>query len=163
MFEKLKGLAKQAKDSVTSTAVLVGDLNGDGKVDEEDARIAANWAKQTAVTVGDEAARLGREAARSDMAKDAAAGAAVGAVVAIPVPIIGPMAGAAIGAGIGVYKNLTKKGQTMSLGQTVRQDPVIVVDLHAELIKIEDLRQKGILTDDEFKDEKRKLLGGRTS
>ena len=49
----------------------------------------------------------------------------------------------------------------MSIGQTVRQDPVIVVDLHAELIKIEDLRQKGILTDDEFKDEKRKLLGGR--
>jgi hypothetical protein len=45
MFDKLKSLARKAKDAVSSTAVLVGDLNGDGKVDGEDARIAAEWAK----------------------------------------------------------------------------------------------------------------------
>ena len=161
MLDRLKDLAQKAKNAVTSAAVLVGDLNGDGKVDEEDARVAAGWAKRTAVSVGDEAARLGREVARSDMAKDAAAGAAVGAVVAIPVPIIGPRAGAAIGASIGVYKNLTKKGQPASLGHTNQKEPELIIDLHAALIKIEDLRQKGILTDDEFKDEKLKLLGGR--
>ena len=161
MFNKFKELAQKAKNAVTSTVVLVGDLNGDGKVDEEDARIAAEWAKRTAVSVGDEAARLGREVARSDMAKDAAAGAAVGAVVAIPVPLIGPLAGAAIGAGIGVYKNLTKKGQPASLGYATQGNPGLVIDLHAELIKIEDLRQKGILTEEEFKIEKRKLLDGR--
>ena len=161
MFNKFKELADKARDAVASAAVAVGDLNGDGKVDEEDARIAAGWAKRTAASVGDEAVRLGKEVARSDMAKDAAAGAAVGAVVAIPVPIIGPLAGAAIGAGIGVYKNLAKKVQPASLGHTSQRLPELVIDIHSELIKIEDLRQKGILTDDEFKIEKRKLLGGR--
>ena len=32
-------------------------------------------------------------------------------------------------------------------------------DVYAELIKLDDLRNRGILTDDEFEAEKRKLLG----
>lgn len=109
MWDKIKKFGDKAKEVASSTAVIVGDLNGDGKVDEEDARIAAEWAKKTATSVGNEASRITKEALSSDMAKDAAAGAAVGAAIAVPVPVIGPMAGAAIGAGVGVYKNLTKK------------------------------------------------------
>lgn len=154
MFDKLKKLGEKAKEVTSSAAVLVGDLNGDGKVDEADARIAAEWAKKTASSIGDEVGRLGKEAARSEMAKDAAAGAAVGAVVAIPVPVIGPLAGAAIGAGVGVYKNMTKKPSSAgALGSSE-----ISPDVHAELLKLDDLRQKGILTEVEFDTQKKRLL-----
>ena len=157
MLDKLKRFAGKAKDAVTSTAVLVGDLNGDGKVDEEDARIAADWAKKTASAIGDEAGRLGKEAMRSDMAKDAATGAAIGAVVAIPVPIIGPMAGAAIGAGLGVYKNLTKP-QASAIGADTAAVPK---DVHAELLKLDDLRKKEIITASEFDTQKKRILDDR--
>ncbi|MBU3945567.1 MAG: hypothetical protein KJ900_08665 [Proteobacteria bacterium] len=58
MFDKLKSLARKAKDTVSSTAVLIGDLNGDGKVDEEDARIAAEWTKKTSNSLCDEVGKL---------------------------------------------------------------------------------------------------------
>jgi len=159
MWDKLKNLGEKAKDAISSTAVLVGDLNGDGKVDEEDARIAAEWAKKTATSVGNEASRITKEALRSDMAKDAAAGAAVGAVVAVPVPVIGPIAGAAFGASVGVYKNLTKKGNPAppAIGESKTQ-----IDIHAELLKLDDLRQKGIISDAEFEFQKKKVLDART-
>lgn len=89
-------------------ATQIGDLNGDGKIDEEDFKIAATKAKQIASGAADETAKLGKEVLRSDFVKDVVAGAAVGAVVAIPVPIVGPAAGAIVGAGLGVYKNITK-------------------------------------------------------
>lgn len=158
MLDKLKSLAGKAKDAISSTVVLVGDLNGDGKVDEEDARIAAEWAKKTAISIGDEASRLGKEAMRSDLAKDAATGAAIGAVVAIPVPLIGSMAGAAIGAGLGVYKNFTKTSQPTPTAF----DQVVTKDVHAELLKLDDLRQKNIITEVEFETQKKKLLDAST-
>jgi hypothetical protein len=100
--------ANAAGSMVGTVATQIGDLNGDGKIDEEDLKIATARAKEFATAAADETVRLGKEALKSDMVKDAAAGAAVGAAVAIPVPIIGPAAGAVVGAGLGVYKNLTK-------------------------------------------------------
>jgi hypothetical protein len=152
MLDELKKAAEKAKDAVTSTAIRLGDLNGDGKVDEEDAKIAAEWAKNKAVAVGDEATRLGKEALKSDMVKDAAAGAVVGAAVAIPVPVIGPVTGAAIGAGLGICKNFTKKESAS------QRMPQVSYDLSSELLKLEELREKGILTDEEFKTRKQKIL-----
>ena len=75
MNEKLKNLAGRFKASISKATVLVGDLNGDGKVDHEDAKIAAERAKKSASAVGDEAVKIGKEALRSEMVKDAAAGA----------------------------------------------------------------------------------------
>ncbi|MBV5330016.1 MAG: SHOCT domain-containing protein [Chlorobium sp.] len=155
MFDKLKGLAEKAIDTMSSTVVLIGDLNGDGKVDEEDARIAAEWTKKTANSIGDEISRLGKEAIHSDLAKDAASGAVIGAVVSLPVPIIGPMAGAAIGAGLGVYKNFTKTNQPAPVIIDHVQFPK---DVHAELIKLDDLRQKNIISEVEFETQKKKIL-----
>ncbi|MFZ2909280.1 MAG: SHOCT domain-containing protein [Candidatus Desulfobacillus denitrificans] len=159
MLDKLKKLGKKAKGAISSATVLVGDLNGDGKVDAEDARVAAEWAKKQATCIGDEASKLGKAAIRSDLAKDAAAGAAVGAVVAVPLPVIGPLAGAAIGAGVGVYKNLNQKGQPAA--STTRESSQ-TNDAHAELLKLDDLRQKGIISDAEFETEKKKILDART-
>lgn len=94
---------------VNTVALEVGDLNGDGKIDAEDFKIAAAKAKELGAATVDEAVRIGKEALKSDMAKDAAAGAAVGAAIAVPIPIVGPATGAVVGAGLGVYKNITKK------------------------------------------------------
>lgn len=155
MNEKLRNLAGKVKETISTTAVLVGDLSGDGKIDHEDAKIAAEWAKKRACAVGDEAVKIGKEAMHSEMVKDAAAGAAVGAAIAIPVPVIGPFAGAAIGAGLGVYKNILKKE---SNSQQAKEQPVVPKDVHSELIKFDELRQKGIITDAEFEIQKNKLL-----
>ena len=70
MLEKLKQVGNAAKDAVTKTAIHLGDLNRDGKVDAEDAHIASEWAKKQAVSLGEEAARIGKEVARSDLGKD---------------------------------------------------------------------------------------------
>lgn len=145
MNEKLKNLAGKFKAAVSNAT------------NHEDAKIAAEWAKRCASTVGDEAAKLGKEAMRSDMAKEAAAGAAVGAVIAIPVPVIGPIAGAAIGASLGVYKNIMRKESGSYQSRTVDKEPK---DICAELIKLDELRQKGIITDAEFENQKSKLLKG---
>lgn len=107
--EAIKKASTVVSGAANTVAMEVGDLNGDGKIDAEDFKIAAAKAKVIAAATADEAAKLGKEALQSDMAKDAAAGAAVGAAVAIPIPIIGPAAGAVVGAGLGVYKNFTKK------------------------------------------------------
>jgi len=102
--------ASQAVGRVAgTTALLVGDLNGDGKVDIEDAKIALEKAKQVGSSVADESAKLGKEVMQSELVKDVAPYAAVGAAIAVPIPIIGPAIGAALGAGLGLYKNATKK------------------------------------------------------
>lgn len=157
MLNKLKNLAGKTKEIVSSTAVMVGDLNGDGKIDKEDARIAAKWAKNTASSAGNEAAKIGKEAVRSDLVKDASAGAAIGAVVAVPVPLVGPVAGAVIGAGLGVYKNLIRKDtKTIHSNETKNNS----IDMHDQLIKLADLKEKGILSESEFACQKSKILKG---
>ena len=153
--KKWKDVAEKVKDTVSSIAHSVGDLNGDGKIDGEDVKIAAEWAKKSAVSAGTEARRIGKEALDSDMVKDAAAGAAVGAAIAIPVPVIGPLAGAAIGAGLGVYKNIVKKDAVAQKSKEISEGKV---DVQAELLKFHDLKQKGIITDEEFEVQKNKLL-----
>lgn len=150
MFDKLKEMAAKAKNAASTAAILVGDLNGDGKVDEEDLKIAAEWAKKKANTIGNEASRLSKEALRSEMVKDAAAGAAIGAAIAVPVPVIGPLAGATIGAGLGVYKNIISKDSSKNRGNDTNAK-----DMHAELLKLDELRQKNIITQDEFEAQKK--------
>ena len=100
--------ATAAKNMGGMVATQIGDLNGDGKIDAEDFKIAAAKAKQMASTAADEAVKLGKDVMQSGLVKDVAAAAAVGAVIAIPIPIIGPVVGATVGAGLGVYKNITK-------------------------------------------------------
>ena len=109
MKDKIKNLAESAKKLASSAVVLVGDLNGDGKVDEQDARIAAKFVKKTGSAIGDEVGKLVQTAARSEMVKDAAAGAAIGALIAVPIPLVGPAFGGAVGAGIGLYNNMKKR------------------------------------------------------
>ncbi|WP_288758966.1 hypothetical protein [uncultured Brevundimonas sp.] len=88
----------------------VGDLNGDGKVDEDDWKIARHAAGKAAAGIAREAGELGKAVARHEITKDAAAGAAVGALIALPIPFVGPAAGAAAGAAIGLTRGVLDSG-----------------------------------------------------
>ena len=107
--EKVAGAARSASSFVKNAAVFAGDLNRDGKVDQEDAKIAAGKAKKFASATAVGAGKLGKEVLKHDMGKDAAAGAAIGAVAGVPIPIVGPVAGAAVGAVAGMIKNVRSR------------------------------------------------------
>lgn len=110
-LEAGKNVGQVAGKVAVTTAELVGDLNGDGKVDIEDANIAVAKAKEVAASVADGAVVLGKVAMQSEITKEALAGAAVGAVIGGPL-IGGPVtaaAGATLGAVLGAHKGFTKK------------------------------------------------------
>lgn len=102
-LEAGKNAGQAVGKAIGTSAVLIGDLNGDGKVDIEDARIAVEKAKQAAASVAGESAKLGKEVMQSELVKDVAPYAAIGAAIAVPVPIVGPAIGAAAGAVLGLY------------------------------------------------------------
>lgn len=103
--------ADVAGETLSAVGVLVGDLNGDGKVDFEDAKIAATKVKHVAADAASEIGQLGKAALQSNLVKDAAAGAVVGGVLAsmIPIPIVSTITGATAGAALGAYKSIGKK------------------------------------------------------
>lgn len=154
MKEKFGKFVQAAKSAASKAAITVGDLNGDGKVDEEDAKIAAEWSKKQAITVGGAVVDAGKTVASSGIAKDVASGAAVGAVIAIPVPVIGPAFGAVVGGGMAAYKNLTSK-TPMSYAP-----PAEKTDKFDELLKLQTLREKGTVTEEEFLSEKHRIIEG---
>lgn len=149
MSDKFRKNLEKLKDNASNLGMKIGDLNGDGKVDSEDIRIASEWSKDKTKKI----TKIGKNALNSDFNKDVATCAAIGAAIAIPIPLIGPSMGAAIGAGVGVYKNLTKKSEPLDRKEMDRN-----IDKHAELLKIKDLRDKEIISDEEFEVEKKKIL-----
>ena len=100
-----------AGNTLSALGVLIGDLNGDGKVDFEDAKIAATKVREVAGAAAGEIGKLGKSALQSKLVQDAAAGAVVGGVLAsmIPIPIISTVTGATAGAALGAYKSIGKK------------------------------------------------------
>lgn len=100
-----------AGNALGALRVMVGGLNGDGKVGFEDAKIAAAKARDVAASAAAELGQLGKSTLQSKLVQDEAAGAVVGGVLAsmIPIPIISTMTGATVGAALGVYKSIGKK------------------------------------------------------
>jgi negative regulator of sigma E activity len=151
-FGKLKTFFSEKSDQATRS---VNEF-----IESEDTKAAVAWTKATVSHAADEAAELGKRAAKSEMGKDAATGAAIGAVVAVPIPIIGPIFGAIVGAGAGVVMNLKSGGskQSESTGRASTSS-VPPESVHKRLTDLDDLRQRGILSQDEFDVEKNKILG----
>lgn len=151
-FSELVLSAKNAAENASK--------NISSAIEHEDGQAAIAWVKNAALKTANEASKLGKVAAQSDMAKDAAAGAAVGAVIAIPVPIIGPIGGAVVGASLGIYKNITKSKTTTneSASSLTNEKTIDTTDVYDQLVKFDDLRKQGIITDDEFEQKKKALL-----
>lgn len=148
-------LISTAKDKAQKMSRMLSDA-----IEHEKTQAALGWTKRTAVIAADEATRLGKKAAGTEVAKEAAAYAAVGAAVAVPIPLIGPVGGAIVGAGFAVFKSFKKKEVKVdepSVVVTSAQNfsPVGVSD---ELFKLAVLRDKGILTEDEYASQKSRLL-----
>jgi hypothetical protein len=101
-----------------------------------------------------------KEAAKSDLAKDMAGGAAIGGAVGIPVPVVGPLTGSVIGAGLGAYKNIAGKGTPTHSSQPTQES---TKDIYAEILKLGDLKEKGLITEEEFEEQKKILLKGQVS
>lgn len=57
-----------------------------------------------------------------------------------------------------VSEKVTQSSESKDVEVTSRDDTLSKPDLHTELMKLDDLRNKGILTDAEFETEKQKLL-----
>ena len=174
MKDKLSKLTKSAKASVNEVTKEISkatnaaiettktiatsalDQDGDGDFDQDDIKILTEKSVNAGKAVVDKSTELIRDAAKSTLAKDVAAGAAVGAAVAIPVPVIGPVAGSVTGAGLGAYKNMTGKGTPNHQPEHVKQEAN--KDIYSDILKLGDLKEKGLITKEEFEEQKRKLL-----
>jgi hypothetical protein len=118
----------------------------DGKM----ARITRDHAVAVLSGTTEEAGKLAKSVIRSPLTKDIATYAAVGAVIALPLPVVGPAIGAAVGAGLGLWRNMTRHEALASAEPP--KDPI------AELERLHGLKEKGIITEEEFLAMKRKLL-----
>lgn len=155
MKEKFAGVKAYVQDKVEQTTNSVNAF-----VESQDTKAAVQWTKDAIITAKDEAVELGKRVKDSEMGKDAVTGAAIGAVVAVPIPIIGPIFGALVGAGAGMAFGLrsgTSKKQVEPDKKIASNQPD--ADIHKRLIDLDDLRQKGILSQEEFDVEKNKVLG----
>ncbi len=164
MKNKLFNIASQwgskAGDALSSAAVRAAAMTQDHQPDAQAMALAKERLKRMAAATVVEV----KDAMKSDLARDAAKGAAIGAVVAVPVPVIGPVMGALVGAGVGAYTSITR-GKTEVPGaaapaqvpESVEAAPV-ATGMYAELLQLNDLLQKGILTQAEFDEQKARVL-----
>ena len=170
MKEKLSQMAFKAGRSVSAAANKTADYVQTHKPTEQDFAQAKAMALKAGKALADETVALGKEMAQSKTFKDAAKGAGVGAMAAIPIPLIGPVVGGFIGAGAGVYLGSRRQFQAqppalfplapLSPQQAILIDVVAEPpkDLYVELLKLDELRQKSLLTNEEFEVQKQKLL-----
>lgn len=149
-FREVTSAIKNAAEKVVDTASSV--------VNHEDTKATLEWTKQVARTAADEAVELGKRAARSELAKDAATGAGIGAVVAVPIPLVGPALGAALGAGAGVYMSLKKGDKGGRRIGVDSADAELRKNFSEQLVELDSLLQRGILTQSEFDQKKRDIL-----
>jgi hypothetical protein len=91
---------------------------------------------------------------KNDLVKDVALTAGVVAAITVPLPIVGPVTGATIGAALGLYKNLNRERSAATTSPPSAPPP----DVHDEILKLDDLRQRGLLTEAEFEKQKRSVL-----
>ena len=155
MKDKFEGMKAYFKDAAEKTVKSVSTF-----VEHEDTKAAVAWTKKAITTATDQTVELGKRAVRSELGKDAATGAAIGAAVAVPIPLIGPVFGAVVGAGAGLAIGLMSGESKRTDGSDHQAAPnAPEIDIHKRLIDLDDLRQKSILSQEEFEVEKNKVLG----
>lgn len=150
-IEKLSTAAKSTKGRITEAAAKVAN--------HPKTEAAATWAKDAVTDAASDVADHARKVSKGQVARGAATGAVVGAAIAVPIPVIGPVFGSIVGAGIGALIGL--KRSFVNPSQSDVGSPAQPFDFHKEMTELDDLRQKGILTQEEFEAQKKKLLRKR--
>jgi hypothetical protein len=146
-LEKLASKVKTASGQVTDAATKVAQ--------HPNTKAAANRAKEMATEAANQVVDQARQVSKSQIAKDAAVGAGIGAVLAVPVPLVGPLFGAVVGGGIGALFGLKRAWGSAPQASSEATAPF---DFHKAMTELDDLRQKGILSQEEFDARKKKLL-----
>lgn len=159
MKKILDQVAVSVKEATEKTSQAISD-----GLEHENTQIALDWTKKAANTAAEEAARFGKEVVQSDMFKGAATGATVGALIGAisPIPFVGSALVGTLGAGVGLVSNLMRpsggKNERRFTEQRAENLLTQQVDVYDQLTKFDELRQKGIITSDEFEAKKRELL-----
>lgn len=172
-LKSLKGSIQKATDMASTAAQTVANRANhtiaDAKVtihtvsEHESTKQALEWSKEAGNRALEETERLGKEFIESDLGKASAKGALIGGAVGIPLPILGPMSGAIVGAGVGVYLHL-KNGIGKTAPQTTAPKNATTTsyenpsDVVAMLAQLDDLREKGVITAEEYQQKKTQLL-----
>jgi len=117
--EKVAGVTAQAGQKTAAAAAaavhFVGDLNGDGRCDADDLRIAKEALGKVAVELGGAAVELKKEVLRHQVVRDAAAGAIVGGAIGSVFPVVGTHVGAAVGAGVVAVMGGSRQASTTTV------------------------------------------------
>ena len=152
-------MTASVKEATEKTSQVISD-----GLEHENTKKALDLTKKAANAAAGEVTKVGKEVVQSDMFKAVATGTVIGAAAGtiVPIPLVGTTTGGLIGAGLGLYTNLTRRGERVSerppSGQRSENLLTQQVDVYDQLIKFDELRQKGIITTDEFEAKKRALL-----
>lgn len=102
--DTIKHAAKSAADAVTKAGESIGDLNGDGVVDEKDKAIAKERAAKLLDSGKEFVSGTWNYVKESQLAKESAVGAVALGTVAAMLPMVTVPVGIAAGIGIAVVK-----------------------------------------------------------
>ena len=100
-----------------------------------------------------------RKISQYDIFKNAVVGAVIGLCASLLIPFMRPVKGAFAGAlilvAIGVYKNLCNNSTAISKTET---DSGLSANSSDELIRLDNLRKSGVITEEEFQAKKTQIL-----
>lgn len=164
-IEKATEMASSAAKTVADTA---NHTFADAKeafhtiAEHENTKQALEWSKEAGSKALEETGKLGREFINSDLGKASAKGAAIGGAAGIPLPVLGPVTGAIVGAGVGAYLHLKhgvgKTDQIAAPKNTTTTSYETPSDVVTMLAHLDELREKGVITAEEYQQKKVQLL-----
>lgn len=163
MAKKLDDLATELKQTAAKAAEDATEF-----INREDTQATIKSVRQKAAETYDDAAEVINRVKPVGLGKDVLPFALIGAAVAIPIPVIGPFIGGAIGAAVGYWRGSNRAeaaaadpvaGAIEATPTSVRSKPKANnADVVAEIMRFGELRDKGLITQEEFDAQKARLL-----
>ena len=153
----------KAQASVVNTtktiAASILDQDGEGTIGQSDVKLLTEKGVKVGKVAAEKSGEIIKEASKSSLAKYVAVGAAVGAVTGVLLPIVGPITGSVLGAGLGAYIYIKVKGTPNYSPQGNQADKK---DIYSEILKLGDLKENNLITEEEFEKQKKLLLNEKT-
>lgn len=142
LANKTGELVEKAKPRPEQTAALKDTLKQAGNAVVAGVKIVADKARQQLETPA---------------GKKVAAAAATGAALGVPLPIVGPVSGAVIGGFIALWLTQGERNARAELENRCKS--MTPSEIQEELVKLEELRKRGDLSESQYQ-QLRRALGG---